>query len=789
MLRSISFVVLLCLSISSMAQNISSLTGKVSTVSGEGIPGATVHLLNTHFGSATDLDGNFSIAQIPTGDYRLEVSAIGFAAIEKPITIDQENQTLNMTLVKATTQLDAIVVTAQKTEEEVQKVPFGMSAIPSRQVLEYRIWNSKDITAISPNLYSADPGDGRNVTSIRGIATTSYDPTVATYIDGVNQFGLDTYIAQLSDIERIEVLRGPQGTLYGRNAMGGVINIITKQPTNHASGFGEINVGSHGQQRYSAGVRLPLVRNKLFLGLSGMYDRTDGFYTNVFDNSHFDEKNSVMGNYYLKYIASPSWAFIANVKHNTNHNNGTFPLESSVDAAFANPFTVNQNATATMVDKTFNASVAANYVGFTFNFSSQTTYQSNSRLYDAPLDGDFSPIDGVTIVNDYGGNWNKVDVVTQEFKFTSPANNTSPLQWTLGTYLFYQHNPVKQGTHFGDDAAYIDPGAMPGSTVLTTATGKGSGLAFFGQANYKLSDRLSLIAGLRYDYEHKEQSVLGEFYVDGNSDPVFVTRSDTSATANFKAFSPKAGLAYQASENSNLYVTYSRGFRAGGLTAISPDPSQPPLYAYKPEFSNNFEAGIKNMFLDNRLKLNFDAFYIESTNVQVPTLILPEGFTITKNAGALDSYGVELETSATVIKSLQIDYNFGYTHATFKTLDVPEDGGEVDLSGNRQLFSPEFTSMLAAQYSINLSASGRYKFIVRGEWQALGSQFFDLANNIEQKPYSLLNTRLGFAGDGFELMFWGRNLTDEKYISYAYDFGATHLGNPKNWGVTLRKNF
>ncbi len=789
MLRFFSFVILLGVSLSSMCQDLSTLSGKISAANGDGIPGVTVHLLNTNFGAATDVDGNFAIDRIPTGNYRLGVSAIGFASVEKAVVINQQSQILNLTLAEATTQLDAVVVTAQKTEEEVQKVPFGMSAIPSRQVLEYRIWNSKDVTAISPNLYSANPGDGRNVTSIRGIATTSYDPTVATYIDGVNQFGLDTYIAQLSDIERIEVLRGPQGTLYGRNAMGGVINIITKQPTNHTSGFGEINVGSHGQQRYSAGVRLPLVRNKLFLGLSGMYDRTDGFYTNVFDNSHFDEKSSVLGNYYLKYIASPSWAFIANVKHNTNRNNGTFPLESSVDAAFANPFTVNQNAAATMVDKTFNASVAANYVGHSFNFSSQTTYQSNSRLYEDPLDGDFSPIDGVTIINDYGSNWNKVEAVTQEFKFTSPANNASPLQWTLGSYLFYQNNPVKQATHFGNDAQYIDPDAMANTSILTTATGKGSGIAFFGQVDYKLSDRLTLIAGLRYDYEHKEQSVLGEFYMDGNPDPVFVTRSDTSATTNFKAFSPKAGLAYQANENSNLYITYSRGFRAGGLTAISPDPSQPPLYAYKPEFSNNFEAGIKNMFLDNRLKVNFDAFYLESTNVQVPTLILPEGFTITKNSGALDSYGVELETSTMLIKNLQIDYNFGYTHATFKTLDVPENGSEVDLSGNWQLFSPEFTSMLAVQYSIGLSASGRYKFIIRGEWQSLGTQYFDLANNIEQKPYSLLNTRLGFAGDGFELMVWGRNLTDEKYISYAYNFGATHLGDPKNWGVTLRKNF
>ena len=150
-------------------------------------------------------------------------------------------------------QLEAVLVSAEKKEAFLQKVPLSITAISSHQVKDYRLWNSHELTAIVPNLYSASSGDERNVTGIRGIATTSYDPAVATYIDGVNQFSLDTYIPQLSDIERIEVLRGPQGTLYGRNAMGGVINIITKQPGNKLGGFAEINIGNYNQQRYYGG--------------------------------------------------------------------------------------------------------------------------------------------------------------------------------------------------------------------------------------------------------------------------------------------------------------------------------------------------------------------------------------------------------------------------------------------------------------------------------------------------------------------------------------------------------
>lgn len=775
--------------LAAFAQNTSTLSGKIVDANDQANPGTTVHLLNTNFGASTGADGSFTISSIPYGDYEVKISAIGYATMVQPISITQPEQVLNITLSEATIELEAVVVTAQKVEQEIQRVPISMSAIPARQVLEYRIWNSKDITAIVPNLYSTNSGDDRNVTSIRGITTTSYDPSVVTYIDGVNQFNLDTYIAQLSDIERIEVLRGPQGTLYGRNAMGGVINIITRQPTNHFSGFGEINVGNFGQQRYSLGLRAPLVANKLFLGVSGMYDRTNGFYTNIYNDTNFDERQNFLGNYYLKYLASSAWGFTLNIKHNHNRNKGAFPLAPGVDAAFENPFEVNQNAVATMVDNTFNGSFEANYVGPGFNFTSITTYQSNQRIYDDPLDGDFSPIDGVTIINDYGDDWNKVDVVTQEFKFTSPAASASSLKWTAGTYLFYQHNPVKQGTRFGEDAAFIDPNALPNSTILTTTIGTGRGIAFFGQLSYQLNDRLSLIGGLRYDYEHKEQDALGEFYMDGVDDPIFEIRPDTSATASFNAVSPKLGLAYDMNERSNLYFTYARGFRAGGLTPISPDPSQPPLYAYKPEFSDNLEAGLKNMLLDNKLKLNVSAFYIMASDVQVPTLILPQAFTITQNAGELRSVGAELEASATLIKNLQLDYNFGYTHATFTDLKVPNNGEEVDLSGNRQLFTPDVTSNLAAQYNIDLVKSSQLKFVIRFEWQYLGRHYFDLANEIEQSSYSLLNTRLGVAGKSFEVMFWGRNLTDERYISYAYDFGAAHLGDPQNWGVTIRKEF
>lgn len=245
----------------------SSIRGTVRDEASKPVAGASVYLLNTGRGAVSNSTGYFEVKDIQPGTYTMEVSAIGFSSRYKKLVVQKETITVDATLEQAARGLDNVVVTAQKWEEMVQSLPLSITALSAKKAEAYRLWNSKDLTAIVPNLYAAEPGDKRNVTAIRGIATTSYDPAVATYIDGVNQFNLDTYISPLFDIERIEVLRGPQGTLYGRNAMGGVINIITKQPENKSGGFAEVNIGNKGTQRYSVGVRVPLKKTSCGLAL------------------------------------------------------------------------------------------------------------------------------------------------------------------------------------------------------------------------------------------------------------------------------------------------------------------------------------------------------------------------------------------------------------------------------------------------------------------------------------------------------------------------------------------
>lgn len=778
-------ILILFFPLTAVAQSANTLSGTITDTNQQPVARASVRLLNTNFGAITDAAGRFSLEDLAAGRFVMQVTAIGYATQTVAVTVGGSDPSpVALVLSESATQLDDVVVTAEKQEEDKQRIPSTISTLSSRQVEEYRIWNTRDITAIVPNLYSSNSGDYRNVTSIRGITTTSYDPAVATYIDGVNQFSLDTYIAQLFDVERIEVLSGPQGTLYGRNAMAGVINIITKQPSDVPSGFGELNAGNYGQMRYALGYRTPLIPSKLYFGISGVFDRTSGFYTNEFNNSDFDKRSTLTANYFLRYDVSPRWALTLNMKTNTNRNNGAFPLAGTVADAFENPFTVNQNAITKLIDNNFNASLVASHSGDRINFTSQTAYQSNYRYYEDPIDGDFSPYDIVTIINNYGRDFNNVKVFTQELKFSSPASLTSPLKWTAGTYLFHQNNPVKQATRFGEDAGLFGIDDTNFSTINTTR-GFSNGVAFFGQGTYTFLDRLDVTLGLRYDYEHKKQSVLGEYQHDPDPNPIFETRPDTTARADFNAFSPKVSVAYHAGDHT-YYASYTRGFRAGGFTPLGSDPSQPPLFSYKPEYSSNIEVGTKHYFLNNKVMVNLALFYVRVTDVQVPTLVLPDAFTITRNAGELTSKGVDLQLSATPVKNLQLDYNFGVNDATYQTLKLAQGENEVDLKGNKQIFTPAFTSMTAVQYGYSF---GAVKVSARGEWMLLGKQYFDLPNTIEQDAYHVFNVRAGAAYDRFELMFWGRNLTNEHYIAYAYDFGATHLGNPRNYGVTFRVNF
>ncbi len=753
------------------------LSGKVTDNNGSPVKAVSVVLMNTERGAVTNEKGEFLIPNVPHGSYDVSFSAIGFASRIVATNVKSVTTSLSVTLSPSYQSLDELLVSAEKTEEKLQGVAGSVSALSARQVREFRLWDIKEITGIVPNLYSASPGDYRNVTSIRGVATTSYEQAVATYVDGMNQFNLDTYIPQLLDIERIEVLRGPQGTLYGRNAMGGVINIITRKPSEKPELYAEMNFGNFGQQRYAVSVKAPLIKQKLYLGAAVLYDERNGYFINDFNGSDFDRQHQLTGNYYLRYLTNGKFSATLNVKHQNNSNNGPFPLSPDKSFALQDPFRLNQNATTTMKDDVFNTSLSLNYAGTGLRLQSLTSWQSNYRIYQQPIDGDFSPFDAISIVNDYGKDFNKVKVFTQEFRLQSRDQEQQKFKWTSGAFFFHQDNPVRQGTRFGNDAPLL---GIPDSnfTIVSTNLGTNTGFALYGQINYKLTDRIALIAGIRYDNEQRKLTVSGEYQKDQFN---FPTQNDSSASANFSALSPKAGLDYALGDDHHVYLTYSRGYRAGGFTTLGSDPSQVPLAGFDPEFSNNVELGWKNFYFARKLTLNATVFYTFVNNVQTPTLILPDAITVVRNAGKLNSKGAELEIAANPVKGLEIILNGGVTDASFTELRIPKDGQEVDYSGNKQIFTPSFTTLGVIQYTYPLRSDMRLS--ARLESKLIGKQYFDLANAINQDSYGLFNARLGLGFKKAELYVWGRNLANNTYLAYGYDFGGVYLGNPRTYGL------
>ena len=251
---------------------VGTLTGTVTTAAGQPVPFATVAVLNSTLGATADQGGGFSIKNVPAGRQTVAVSSVGYATRTQTVELATGQAVpLSFQLPASTAGLGEVVVSAQKEETNLQKTPMAVSALGTKQLREYRVWDFKDLTALAPNLFVIEHGNstGSNFLNIRGVMGFSNEQAVATYIDGVYQFDYFSAPTQLLNVERIEVLRGPQGTLYGRNALGGVVNIVTRQPTNTPSAYAEVSVGNYGQQRYALSAQAPLVKDKLFLSLAG----------------------------------------------------------------------------------------------------------------------------------------------------------------------------------------------------------------------------------------------------------------------------------------------------------------------------------------------------------------------------------------------------------------------------------------------------------------------------------------------------------------------------------------
>jgi iron complex outermembrane recepter protein len=714
---------------------------------------------------------------------------------------DKNNGTLDTVRLN---KLEDVIVTANKREESIIKVNTSITSISSKKIEDTRTWGLSGLSALVPNYNYQELGVSfQQIQAIRGIQVFSENPAVSTYIDDVNNIDILANGFAFTDIERIEVLRGPQGTLYGRNAMGGVVNIITKKPTNKTSAFGELSFGNLGLQRYSTGYKTPIIKDKLFFGMNGLYQTQEGFLKNdISGTSATDTKlngktvggeQNLYGNVYLKWLPNSRFNLTLNVKgqKDKSDNSGFMVSQSSDTYAFENPDKINLARIAKHERAILNSSLVAKYIASNYTLTSISALQTIAFGFQ---DLDFPGIYHSYYNGKIGELLPPQKVWSEEFRINS--NSEAKLQYTAGVYWFSQkgYEPTTNTAYELSEMEATMFGLSNGAFLINRNRSNNTGIAGFGELSYMLTPKLKATFGLRYDHEIREA------IFNGFGDAILLNgvvtdiKPNIAANGTYSALSPKLSLSYAVTDLSNIYASFTRGFRAGGINASSLPAGV--RQTFDPEFSNNYELGYKAVLLDKKLSVGASAFLIQWKDLQFYNLVAP--FTYAReNVGDAQSAGFELEITAIPAKGLQLDGSFGYNPTEYKGFNLKRvnygTGVETTtaIGGNQLSNAPNHTLFLGAQYEYPVSNT--LKLVVRGELRNLGAQYTDIQNKIEQPSYTLLNSRIGLTNGNYSLFIWGQNLNNERYLAYGNpdsSFGRqARIGSPRTYGVTLSAKF
>ncbi|MEM1134597.1 MAG: TonB-dependent receptor [Bacteroidota bacterium] len=787
---------IMCLWVSQLFAQL--IQGYVKSENGDNIFLANIAILNTNLGTVTDQSGKFELP-LREGTYKVTISAIGYATKVQTISTDETG--LVIFLKEEAQALNEVVVTAQKNEQTIIETPLAITSLSAKKIQDTRTWNLSGLTALVPNYLYQELGVGfQQIQSIRGVQVFSENLAVATYIDGVNQLDILANGFQLTDVERIEVLRGPQGTLFGRNALGGVVNIITKEPTNETKGFAEIGVGNLGLQRHSLSVKTPIIKEKLFLGVSGLYQSREGYWendttgTSSTDGSIVGEtvgdEESLYGNLYLKWLPSTNFSAKLNIKAQRDWSNasGFFVSQPNETIAFENPDKIYLGRIGSHERNIVNTALSLKYYAPTFTFTSISALQTIGLAFE-----DISFSDG-SIFHSFrdktiGEKLPPQRVWSQEIRVNSIEG--SKVQYTAGVYGFLQRS-FEPSTNLVQELT-------PNTFGIFRNEGKNYGIAAFGQLTYSFTDKLAVTAGLRYDYENREAIFNGsefnfetfEIIYDRRFDngEVIINRQDITLDGNYSALSPKLVIVYTPSVFSNLYASYTRGFRAGGINAQRLP--QGIEQTFDPEYSDNYELGYKLHSSDNKLSISTTAFLIQWQGLQFFNLVAPPFTFARENVGDARSWGIEIQSFFIPERNLLFDLSFGLNETEYENFILKRSDEERDISGNSLSNAPSSTFMLGVQYQIDIV--NKLKATVRTEARQIGEFFTDIQNDLRQPTYTLINARLALNYDRYELTFWGQNLTDERYLAFGsadISFSrSVRTASPLTYGMSLSVGF
>lgn len=694
--------------------------------------------------------------------------------------------------------LEEIIVTARKTAENLQRTPVAVTAMTAQMLDDRMITNLNQIDHLAPNMQLSPGFSGSSNAAnfyIRGVGQTDFvatsDPGVALYLDGVYVGRTVGAALDAADIERIEVLRGPQGTLFGKNTIGGAINVITARPDSNPGGYVEGTVGNYGRMDARFSANLPL-SDTLAARISGVTRNNDGFAKRVLDGVRLGDDNDIGGRAQLQWTPNEDFDLLLTL--DGTHRRAHIAAHSAIHVAASGggdyftaltglnvldfpPSSDPQKVNTTSVRPTdnldtFGVSVEANQRFGSVALKSITAYRDLDSQSAADFDGTLA------IYNDQ-----EVDQaqhqLTQELQL---SGNSGAFKWIVGAYFLKEKIDEAMINRFYSYYAFLPYGAGAKQVNNLETTN----YAMFSQLSYALTDKLTLNGGARWTYEKKESSLR-------NAD--LAQPFDVSASKNWDDVSPKIGIDYQASDDLMLYVSATRGFKSGSFNGRPTTSVQ--FTSYDPETVLSYEVGAKSQWFDARLRLNAAAFWMKYDDIQMLTGGIDSNgdfFFPVDNAGDTAIRGVELELQARPTEPLTMFASLGYADEEWKRIApvafVTEDTRLPNFS--------KWNASAGVNYELPLASFG--SLILSGDYSHRSSYFQTTTNSPleEENGYSLVSAHVSVVpqSGNWELKFWGRNLTDARYIAWAQDLiaiGDSHtsawFGRPREYGVTLRVEF
>jgi iron complex outermembrane receptor protein len=644
---------------------------------------------------------------------------------------------------------ETITVTAQKHEEDVQDVPMSISVLNTQHIEDLNIESISELSDFVPNLTMFNNGaPGFDTPSIRGLHAFLDSGTVSTglFVDGVPILAVAGFEDTFLDIERVEVLRGPQGTLYGKNTEAGVINIITRQPNNEFRGKVAGEYGEDNKQKVNFNLAGPIMQDTLFFSLAGQHYSKDGYIENILTGETANDRENWYGKGSLRWTPTEDLD-ISLLFSGITYNNAA--QDMSLSKAYAAMFGIPDPSTR---------QIMANHQGYT---DAESHTQSLKINYDITDTLKLTSItSNRTFDNDNHYDWDFSSMTYQHSKDKSNYNKISQelrldnagkrLNWLVGLYYDKDDN---------DTLVDLDSGA--GFSPYNDSNTQGEAYALFGQARYALFEKLGFTAGLRYEKQDME-------FTDN--------RTGSFLEESWSALSPKVALDYAITSDTNTYASVTKGYRSGGFNAYANDPA---YTSYDEENLWSYEVGVKTHALNNRLTVNAAVFYMNISDMQVNEAISATETYIT-NAAEASGYGGEIEVVGTPMDGVTINAGIGYANLEF---DQHRDL-TGDYSGNKISYSPEYTYNLGAQYR---SPAG---FYLRCDLIGVGKTYLDSSNDASRDAYEIVNAKIGWEWETFDIYLYGKNLFDEEYNSYDYAGGYyTVYSDPRELGATVVYRF